>query len=61
MRTLLTQVQHGILHALKYLLPRRGLVQGEADLRAFQRLLPPVPAPSAGWRSASLYTVPYQG
>lgn len=31
----------------------------EADLRAYQRQLPPVPAQSTGWRSASLYTVPY--
>lgn len=57
--TLLTQVQREILHALKHLLPPRRLVQGEADLRAFQRLLPPVPAHLTGWRPASLYTVPY--
>jgi hypothetical protein len=30
-----------------------------AKLRAYQRQLPPVPAQVAGWRSASLYTVPY--
>lgn len=57
--TLLTQVQREVLHALKHLLPPRRLVQGEADLRAFQRVLPPVPASSSGWRPASLYTVPY--
>ncbi|WP_022821676.1 hypothetical protein [Hymenobacter norwichensis] len=59
LRPLLTQVQQGVLHALKHLLPPRRLVLSEADLRAFQRLLPPVEAQSAGWRSASLYTVPY--
>jgi|GEM_PF-2073613 len=59
LRSLLTQVQQGILHALKHLLPPRRLVLSEVDLRAYQRLLPPVRAQSAGWRSASLYTVPY--
>lgn len=59
LRALLTQVQQGILHALMHLLPPRRLVISEADLRAYQRQLPPVPAQSAGWRSASLYAVPY--
>jgi hypothetical protein len=56
--TLLTQVGHGIRHALQYLLPRRGLVQTEADWRTYQRVLPPVPAQSAGWRPASLFATP---
>jgi hypothetical protein len=55
---LLTQVRHGIRHALQYLLPRRGLLQGEADWRTYQRLLPPVPAQSAGWRPAAMFAVP---
>ena len=59
LRPLLTQVQQGVLHALKHLLPPRRLVLSEADLRAYQRQLPPVRAQSAGWRPASLYTVPY--
>lgn len=57
--TLLRQVRQGILHALQPLLPRRELLEGEADLRTYQRLLPPVPARSAGWRPASFHTVPY--
>ena len=57
--TLLTQVRRGLLHALKYLLPARRLLEGATDLRAFQRVLPPVPAQVAGWRPAALYTVPY--
>jgi hypothetical protein len=56
--TLLTQVGHGIRHALQYLLPRRGLLQGKADWRTYQRLLPPVPAQSSGWRPAALFAVP---
>lgn len=59
LRQLLTKVRQGVLHALNHLLPPRRLVLSEADLRAFQRQLPPVRAHSAGWRSASLYTVPY--
>jgi hypothetical protein len=56
---LLTQIRQGVLHALNHLLPPRRLVLSEADLRAFQRLLPPVRAQSTGWHSAALYTVPY--
>jgi transcriptional regulator with XRE-family HTH domain len=56
--TLLTQVRQGIRQALTHLLPRRGLVQTEADWRTYQRLLPPVPAQSAGWRPASLFAMP---
>ena len=52
-------VQEGILHALTHLVPPRRLVLSEADLREYQRRLPPVRASSAGWRSAALYTVPY--
>ncbi|HEX8656648.1 MAG TPA: hypothetical protein VF690_03905 [Hymenobacter sp.] len=59
LRPLLTQVRQGVLHALNDMLPPRRLVLSEADLRAFQRQLPPVRAQSAGWRSAALYTVPY--
>lgn len=59
LRQLLTKVRQGVLHALNHLLPPRRLVLSEADLRAFQRQLPPVRANSAGWRSASLYMVPY--
>ena len=59
LRPLLMQVRQGVLHALNHLLPPRRLVLSEADLRAFQRQLPPVRAQSSGWRSASLYTVPY--
>lgn len=59
LRPLLTQVRQGVLHALNHLLPPRRLVLSEADLRAFQRQLPPVRAQSTGWRSAALYAVPY--
>lgn len=59
LRQLLTKVRQGVLHALNHLLPPRRLVLSEADLRAYQRQLPPVRAQSAGWHSASLYTVPY--
>jgi hypothetical protein len=59
LRPLLTQVRQGVLHALNHLLPPRRLVLSEADLRAFQRQLPPVRAQLTGWRSAALYTVPY--
>ena len=59
LRPLLMQVRQGVLHALYHLLPPRRLVLSEADLRAFQQQLPPVRARSTGWRSASLYTVPY--
>ena len=59
LRQLLTKVRQGVLHALNHLLPPRRLVLSEADLRAFQRQLPPVRAQLAGWHSASLYTVPY--
>jgi hypothetical protein len=59
LRQLLTQVRQGVLHALNHLLPPRRLVLSEADLRTFQRQLPPVRAQSTGWRSAALFTVPY--
>lgn len=55
---LLTQVGHGIRHALQYLLPRRGLLQGKADWCTYQRVLPPVPAQSAGWRPAAMFAMP---
>jgi len=58
-RALLLQIQQGILHALTHLVPPRRLVLSEADLREYQRRLPPVRASSAGWRSAALYSVPY--
>ena len=59
LRALLVQVQECILHALTHLVPPRRLVLSEADLREYQRRLPPVRASSDGWRSAALYTVPY--
>jgi hypothetical protein len=59
LRPLLTRIRQEVLHALNHLLPPRRLVLSEADLRAFQRQLPPVRAQSTGWRSAALYTVPY--
>jgi hypothetical protein len=59
LRPLLTRIRQEVLHALNHLLPPRRLVLSEADLRAFQRQLPPVLAQSTGWRSAALYTVPY--
>ena len=59
LRTLLTQVQHGVLQALGHVLPSRQLVMSKADLRAYQRHLPPVPAQSTGWRPAALGSVPY--
>lgn len=59
LRALLVQVQKGVLHALTYLVPPRRLVLSGADLREYQRQLPPVNASSAGWRPAALYTAPY--
>jgi hypothetical protein len=58
LRPLLTQVHEGILHALTHLLPPRRLVLSEADLRAYQRQLPPVSAHTDGWRSAALHAAP---
>lgn len=59
LRPLLTRIRQEVLHALNHLLPPRRLELSEADLRVFQRQLPPVRAQSTGWRSAALYTVPY--
>lgn len=57
--TLLEQVQRGIHRALVHVLPPIRLVESAADLRAYQRRLPPVPAASAGWRSQALHVAPY--
>ena len=59
LRALLVQVHEGVLHSLTHLVPPRRLVLSGADLREYQRQLPPVNASSAGWRSAALYTAPY--
>lgn len=57
--TLLEQVQRGIHQALVHLLPPIRLVLSAADLREYQRRLPPVRAAAAGWRSAAVHVAPY--
>jgi hypothetical protein len=59
LRPLLEQVQRGIHQALVRLLPPIRLVLGAADLREYQRRLPPVRAAAAGWRSAAVHVVHY--
>lgn len=55
----LEQVQQAVHGARVNLLPPLRLVESAADLRAYQRRLPPVLATSAGWRSCGLVTIPY--
>lgn len=55
----LTQLRQVALDALNYLLPPRRLGRSEADLRAWHRFFPPVPAQSTGWHPVALFTVPY--
>ncbi|WP_152559838.1 helix-turn-helix domain-containing protein [Hymenobacter sp. IS2118] len=59
LRSLLTQIQQGALHALQHLRPSRRLVRTGPDLRAYHRFFPPVPAQSTGWHAVGLFTVPY--
>ena len=59
LRSLLTQIQQGIHHALKHLLPPRRVEWSEADLRAFHKFFPPVPTQSTGWHSCGLFTASY--
>lgn len=59
LRPLLQQVQRGIHQAHVHLLPPIRLVLSAADLREYQRRLPPVRAAAAGWRSAAVDVVPY--
>jgi hypothetical protein len=59
LRPLLAQVQEGIHHALGRLLPPIRLVLSAADLREYQRRLPPVRAAAAGWQPAAVHAVPY--
>lgn len=56
---LLAQVQEGIYQALGRLLPPIRLVLSAADLREYQRRLPPVRAAAAGWQPAAVHAVPY--
>jgi hypothetical protein len=59
LHALLEQVQRGIHQALVHLLPPIRLVLSAADLKEYQRRLPPVRAAAAGWRSAAVHVVPY--
>ena len=59
LRALLTQIQEGIHHVLKHQLPLRPVKRTEADLRAWHKFFPPVPAQSTGWHPVALFTVPY--
>ncbi len=59
LHALLRQVQDGIHQALAHLLPPIRLVESAADLREYQRLLPPVRAGVAGWRSRAWHLAPY--
>lgn len=56
---LLAQIREGIHRALGYLLPRIALIESEGDFRQFQRVMPPVAATAAGWRSAAVHVPPY--
>ncbi len=40
-------------------MPPRQLGRSEADLRAWHKFFPPVPAHSTGWHPVALFTVPY--
>lgn len=55
----LTQLRQVALDALNHLVPPRRVGRTEADLRAWHRFFPPVPAQSTGWHSVALFTVPY--
>ena len=59
LRSLLEEAQRGIHQALVRLLPPIRLVLSAADLKEYQRRLPPVRAAAAGWRSAAIHVVPY--
>ncbi len=59
LRPLLAQVQEGIHQAISRLLPPIRLVLSAADLREYQRRLPPVRAAVAGWQPAAVHAVPY--
>lgn len=59
LRSLLTQIQQGIHHALKHLLPPRRVEWSKADLRAFHKFFPPVPTQSTGWHSVGRSTERY--
>ena len=59
LRALLTQIQQEIHHVLKHLLPPRPVERTEADLRAYHKFFPPVPAQSTGWHPVALFTKPY--
>ena len=59
LRSLLTEIQQGIHHVLKHLLPPRRVQWSEADLRAFHKFFPPVPTQSTGWHSVGRSNEPY--
>ena len=54
-----TQLRQVALDALNHLVPPRRLGRTEADLRAWHKFFPPVPAQSTGWHPVALFTVPY--
>lgn len=55
----ITQLRKVALDALNYLVPPQRRGRTEADLRAWHKFFPPVPAHSTGWHSVALFIVPY--
>ncbi|OGX82713.1 hypothetical protein BEN47_18315 [Hymenobacter lapidarius] len=54
-----TQLRQVALDVLNHLVPPRRVGRTEADLRAWHKFFPPVPAQSTGWHAVGLFTVPY--
>lgn len=54
-----THLRRVALDALNHLVPPQRVGRTEADLRAWHKFFPPVPAHSTGWHSVSIFTVPY--
>ena len=54
-----TQLRAVALDALTYLVPPQRRGRSEADLRAWHKFFPPVPAHATGWHSVAWDTVPY--
>ena len=55
----ITQLRQVALDALTHLLPPQRRGRTEADMRAWHKFFPPVPAHSTGWHAAGLFTVRY--
>lgn len=59
LHSLLAHVKEGVYQAIGRLLPPIRLVLSTADLREYQRRLPPVQAAATGWRLAVVHAGPY--